>query len=220
MLDARRPKSLLEIGVLRGANTIKLLEWCAENGASLTSIDPVRWEGDLPGEVKRPLEGYKYKRGQKEYEDVVVVPGYIETVYRRGLDKYWTCLKVRSLDYLQSSSFSAFDMYLIDGDHNYFTVSKELRLIHAKSRIGDALLFNDVAGTWARKDQYYDSTFIPPEYIEGTKQGVLTALKDFLVSVSQKWLWWRTGCPYRFKILTRRNDGLALLERVGPVSCP
>ena len=202
--------------MLLGANTLKLLEWCAESGASLTSIDPVAWEGDLPDAVKRPLEGYKYKRGQKEFDDIVVIPRYLETVYRSGLDQYWTCLKVRSLDYLQSSTFGAFNMYLIDGDHNYFTVLNELRLIHTGGKIGDVLLFNDVVGTWARKDLYYDPSLIPDEWRDGPQQGVLTAIEDFLDSVSQKRLWWRTGCPYHFRILMRRHNGLGLLERVGP----
>ncbi|MFQ5801482.1 MAG: class I SAM-dependent methyltransferase [Candidatus Methylomirabilales bacterium] len=218
LLDVRRPKSLLEVGVLRGANTLKLLEWCAQNGASLTSLDPLGWEGNLPDEIKQPFEGYKYKRGQKQFADMVVVPEYLEIVYRQGLDQHWICLKMRSLEYLQSPSFAGFDMYLIDGDHNYFTVSNELRLIHEKGKIGDVLLFNDVVGRWARQDLYYDPTFIPNEYRGGPRQGVLTAIEDFLDSLSRRRLWWRLDCPYRFKIVTRRHDGLGLLERVRPAN--
>jgi predicted O-methyltransferase YrrM len=214
LLNARRPKSLLEIGVLRGANTLKLLEWCAENGASLTSIDPVGWEGNIPEGIKKPLEGYKHKRGNEQFQGIALNPEHLETVFRRGLDHCWTCLKVRSVEYLQSPMFTGFDFYLIDGDHNYYTVSSELRLIHNRAKVGDIMLFHDVAGTWARRDQYYDFTLIPSEYTRGTKQGVLTAIRDFLDSLSQRRLWWRMNCPYRFKILTRRTHGLGLLERM------
>ena len=215
LLDARRPSTLLEIGIHSGHNTLKLLQWCAESGAHLTSLDPVQWEGDLPEEVKRSYPGYKYKRGQKNFENFEIRPEPVEAIFRTGLNRYWTCMKVRSLDYLASPQFTGFDVYLIDGDHNHYTVSNELRLIHAKALNHPVLLFNDVAGTWARKDQYYDPTFIPNEFCDGPKQGVLTAIEDFLDSISEKRLFWRVRCPYRFKMITRKHNGLGLLEHVG-----
>ena len=109
ILDARKPKTLLEIGVLRGDSTLKLLEWCAANGAHLTSLDPVAWEGGLPEEVKQPMPGYEYKRGQAGFEDWSIVPLALEEVFKRGLDHHWTCRKTRSLDYLGSEEFIGFD---------------------------------------------------------------------------------------------------------------
>jgi len=213
ILDEYKPKTLLEIGVLRGVGTLQLLEWCGENGAHLTSIDPVAWEGDIPEQFKPPFEGYKYKRGQKEFDDYVMVPNGLEETFRLGLDRYWTCCKERSLDYLASSEFHGFDLYLIDGDHNYYTVTRELDLIHKYFNPGNVLLFNDVAGNCARRDLYYDPEFIPAEYIGGRKQGVLTAINDFLDSLSEKWLWRRKNCPYDFRILTKEHDGLGVLTR-------
>lgn len=218
ILDEYRPKTILEIGVLYGATTIKLLKWCSGTGAQLTSLDPVRWEGDLPEEIKQAVPGYKYKRGQEQFENVTIVPHYLEEVYREGLQSNWTCLKMRSLDYLSSATFAGVDLYLIDGDHNYYTVSNELCLIHGKTRAQHVVLLNDVVGWCTRHDQYYDPTFIPAEHVGGHKQGVLTAVEDFLDSLSQRRLWWRVNCPYRFKILTRKHDGLAILEGVGDVA--
>lgn len=213
-LDERKPKMLLEIGVLRGDNTLRLLEWCSVNDAHLTSLDPVAWEGDLPEEVKRPMEGYKYKRGQDSFEDHQIVPEALEEVFRRGLGRYWTCIKTRSLDYLDSPDFQAADVYIIDGDHNYYTVSKELELIHQRGHPGDVVLFNDVAGTWSRKDLYYDPEFIPAEYLGGSRQGVLTAIENFLDRLSRKRLWMRKDCPYEFRIVTKKHFGLGVLKRV------
>ena len=213
ILDERKPKTILEIGVLRGECTLKLLEWCSANGAHLTSLDPVTWEGDLPDEVKLPLQGYKYKRGQSGFEDWTIVPKGIEEVFRRGLDVHWTCVKKRSLDYLGSPEFSGSEVYLIDGDHNYYTVSRELELIHRHRNPQDILLFNDISGVWARRDHYYDPEFIPDEWIGGRKQGVLTAIHDFLDGLSQKRLWWRKSCPYRFRIVTRKHCGLGVLTQ-------
>lgn len=212
-LDQRKPKTLLEIGVLRGETTLKLLGWCSENDAHLTSLDPVAWEGELPDQVKQPMAGYKYKRGQKEFEDWTIVPTGLEEVFKQGLDRYWTCHKTRSLDYLDSPEFTGFDAYLIDGDHNYYTVTRELDLIHRYCKVGDTLLFNDVSGVWARKDLFYDPDFIPPEYIESEKHGVLTAINDFLDSLSQKRLWMRRNCPYDFRILTKKHYGFAVMTR-------
>ena len=54
-------------------------------------------------------------------------------------------------------------MVIIDGDHNYFTVSEELRLI-AERAAGAALpllLFHDVGWPHARRDDYYAAERIP-----------------------------------------------------------
>jgi|tagenome__1003787_1003787.scaffolds.fasta_scaffold20979144_4 hypothetical protein len=55
------------------------------------------------------------------------------------------------------------DAVVIDGDHNYWTVSEELRLI--AERAGDAelplLLFHDVSWPHARRDDYFDASQIP-----------------------------------------------------------
>lgn len=214
ILEERQPQTILEIGVLRGDTTLKLLEWCSSNDAQLTSLDPVSWEGELPDKVKEPWPGYQYKRGQPDFDDWVIVPVGVEEVFRRGLESNWTCIKTRSLDYMSSPDFKGFDFYLIDGDHNHYTVTRELELIKPYFKSNDALLFDDVSGPWARKDMYYDPDFIPPEHYKGRRQGVLTAINDFLDSNGKKRLWMRKNCPYQFKMLTRKRYGLGLLTRV------
>jgi hypothetical protein len=58
------------------------------------------------------------------------------------------------------------DAVVIDGDHNYFTVSEELRLIaeRAAGRELPLLLFHDVCWPHARRDDYYSPELIPDEY--------------------------------------------------------
>jgi hypothetical protein len=55
------------------------------------------------------------------------------------------------------------DAVIIDGDHNYFTVSRELRLI--AERAGDGglplLILHDVGWPHARRDSYYEPERIP-----------------------------------------------------------
>lgn len=211
ILNKYKPETILEIGVLRGESTLKLLEWCSENGSHLTSLDPVEWSGELPDSVKKPMPGYKYKRGQSGFEEWVITPQGLEEVFRRGLDSYWTCVKTRSLDYFESPDFRGFGFYVIDGDHNHYTVTRELEFIDQYFRQGDVVLFNDVAGIWAKKDLYYDPDNIPPQFVGGKKQGVLTAVKDFLDGKSDKFLWFRRHCPYHFKILTKKHYGLGIM---------
>ena len=57
------------------------------------------------------------------------------------------------------------DAVIIDGDHNYFTVREELRLI-ASAAGGDLplLLFHDVGWPHGRRDDYYDPTQVPAEH--------------------------------------------------------
>jgi hypothetical protein len=58
------------------------------------------------------------------------------------------------------------DLALIDGDHNYFTVSRELELIHAawveRDKRGLVLL-HDVGFPCAERDMYYSPERIPSE---------------------------------------------------------
>jgi hypothetical protein len=66
------------------------------------------------------------------------------------------------------------DAVVIDGDHNYYTVSEELRLI--AERAGDArlplLLFHDVAWPHARRDDYYDPELVPPAHRQPIAEGI------------------------------------------------
>jgi hypothetical protein len=59
----------------------------------------------------------------------------------------------------------AADAYIVDGDHNYYTVAEELRLIAAAG--GDRmplLLCHDVGWPHARRDSYYTPEAIPAEH--------------------------------------------------------
>jgi hypothetical protein len=59
------------------------------------------------------------------------------------------------------------DAWLIDGDHNWYTVYNELRKIHAVCRRdGKPLLvfLHDIAWPWARRDLYYAPEQIPAAF--------------------------------------------------------
>jgi Methyltransferase domain len=55
------------------------------------------------------------------------------------------------------------DVIIIDGDHNYFTVSQELRAIGDRAPGAELplLLFHDVCWPHGRRDDYFDAQLIP-----------------------------------------------------------
>jgi hypothetical protein len=99
---------------------------------------------------------------------------------------------------------------IVDGDHNYYTVSEELRLIAAWDGELPLLLFHDVCWPHGRRDDYYAAEQIPAEHRRpiaeggglfpgepgirpgglpyraaaaregGARNGVLTAVEDFV----------------------------------------
>jgi hypothetical protein len=77
------------------------------------------------------------------------------------------------LDLIRETSLAALpalpelpDAVVIDGDHNYFTVFEELRLIGERAPGAELplLLFHDVAWPHGRRDDYFDAEQIPEEF--------------------------------------------------------
>src|SRR4051794_36883688 len=62
------------------------------------------------------------------------------------------------------ASVAPADAYLIDGDHNYWTVSRELEALYADGQAPLAVL-HDVGWPCARRDQYYAVDALPPEAV-------------------------------------------------------
>jgi hypothetical protein len=77
----------------------------------------------------------------------------------------------------------AFDCILIDGDHNWYTVYEELRMISQRKllRPGGVLFFHDIEWPWGRRDMYYQPETIPAEYLHvWTEHGGLVRGKSEL----------------------------------------
>lgn len=74
--------------------------------------------------------------------------------------------KERSLDVL--ADVGPVDVALIDGDHNWYTVSHELELLqrtaHSAGRETPLVLCHDVCWPYGRRDGYYDPATIPAEH--------------------------------------------------------
>ncbi len=79
-------------------------------------------------------------------------------------------IKSNSLDALAPGGPIAdgpqFDCIVLDGDHNWYTVFNELRLIRERRlvRPGGFIFLHDVDWPYARRDLYYQPATIPPEF--------------------------------------------------------
>lgn len=65
------------------------------------------------------------------------------------------------------------DAVIIDGDHNYYTVSEELKALAARAVDGELplILLHDVCWPHARRDDYFSPEAIPAEYRQPTFEG-------------------------------------------------
>ena len=179
LLEIAGIRSATEIGSESGVTSELLVARMHEaGGGRLVIVDPDALEVPAPDDVQR-----------------TVVRGYSPA----------------ALDGLEPT-----DLYLIDGDHNHWTVSRELETIAAAAQgreVFPLLLLNDVSWPAARRDQYYAPDRLPAEVVHpysfelgavpgesplaasgfrgegsfayaleegGPRNGVLTALEDFL----------------------------------------
>ena len=149
--------------------------------------------------------------------------------------------KGNSLDVLPNIR-EVYDCILIDGDHNWYTVYNELRLIRLRGLLspGGMIFLHDVGWPFGRRDMYYQPETIPAEYRHpylqkgiakdssdlqdsstmssrynnatgagGIKNGVLTAVEDFLRDYPGAYNFCRVRVGFGLGILQYRQNRLA-----------
>ncbi len=176
---------ICQIGVSEGKDTDKLLR---VQNVHLTLIDPCLDE-DLVS---------KYRN----YPNVEVCKGL-------------------SLEILPTMKKS-YDCILIDGDHNWFTVFNELIAIEAMNllRNGGAIFLHDVSRPYGRRDMYYLPDTIPPSYVHpyakdsgyatalhenGPKNGVLTAVEDFVNQQNEMYMFLKFDVFHGLGLLVKQH---------------
>lgn len=79
------------------------------------------------------------------------------------------------------------DVILIDGDHNWYTVYNELKLIeknYTKSNKYPLVLFHDICWPYGRRDLYYNPETIPEEYMHPyAEKGILPNQKELVSEI-------------------------------------
>ncbi len=213
LLEALAPSSVVEIGAEHGKMTRRLVELCAPRGAVVHAVDPA------------PL--FDVAAWEKELAPTLRVH------------------RAKSLDALPS--IERFDAVLIDGDHNWYTVLAELRLVERLARERGheqpLVLLHDVAWPYGRRDLYYDPESIPAEHLRpfakrgispvaselceaggmnahlcnalvegGPRNGVLTAVEDYLAETAQELSFARIPAAFGLGILLPRSRSAASPE--------
>jgi hypothetical protein len=179
-LDAVGARSVIEVGAFMGELTRLLLRWADDTGASVIAIDTA------PHHDLEALEA--------AHDNLRLV---------------------RANSHVALAELPLGDAIILDGDHNYYTVSEELRIIAERAaeqqRRLPLLLLHDVGWPHGRRDDYYVPERIPAEHRQplaraglypgepgtyhggipcdnpaahegGARNGVLTAVEDFIAS--------------------------------------
>ena len=96
----------------------------------------------------------------------IIDPGYDCDLAKKFSERNnLTVMKAVSLKGL-SQVQSSFDCIFIDGDHNWYTVYNELKIIaeHNLLKAGGTIFFHDVGWPYGRRDMYYTPELIPAEF--------------------------------------------------------
>lgn len=89
-------------------------------------------------------------------------PSLSEAATQEPAGEKITFLKSPSLQALKHLAPQS--VYFVDGDHNFYTVLNELRLIFSHSENYPVVFLHDVGWPWGRRDQYCSPENIPPEF--------------------------------------------------------
>ena len=193
-----RPVRILEIGVDRGQTALPLLN-------NLTTLNiPFVWYGidirldDNFAQQIMMMEGMSFPSTLESAEHHVwsvntdVHDGSSNFFYLIG--NSFEVLDAWAMFSEQVKPLEKFDLVLIDGDHNYETVSHELSHLDMLTHDYSLVVCDDVYGRHMAKDSFYVDT-IAHKNVSGHKdlsrgaerQGVDHALSDYLMNTGKEW---------------------------------
>jgi predicted O-methyltransferase YrrM len=163
LFDLRHTPNVLEVGVDRGVSYITLATFLARTKQSfnIIGVDVLIQE-----QVQIMAQNLDVSEAQRLY------------VLQEN--------SLTALPKLARQFVEGFDLVLLDGDHNYYTVNEELKHLESLTRPGSLVIIDDYEGRWSERDLWYSTR---PEYvdvkdaskpIEGDKHGVKLAVDEFL----------------------------------------
>lgn len=149
--------------IFKSESVRRIVEVGAQNGYNTAKL--LSYVKEYGGELYSvdPFPNFDYKQMEEEN------PGLFHMC--KGL----------SLDYL--SKIDPCDAYLLDGDHNWYTVYHELSLLHQVCKDRDPIIFiHDIGWPYARRDLYYNPENIPQKYQKNYKRGGMLPGQNDLVA--------------------------------------
>ena len=175
-INEHRVPSVLEIGVDKGQTFVPLLSYLTNNCEKFTlyGID-IKIQSSLQVMLELMTEDLA---GEDEIHDL--------KMFRRSSLEILPELFEHMKNHGESGLF---DVILIDGDHNYYTVEKEIRYCASLLRNGGVIVVDDYSGNGENENEYFSeisgyennelATKREETEIEG-KVGVRQAIDDFL----------------------------------------
>jgi len=165
--------TVLEVGIDRGVTLIPLTAFLAATKKEFVVIG-------IDVMVQEPLQLTMQGLGLQEQQRLFLIQG-------------------NSLEVLPQlvKQQIKFDVLLLDGDHNYHTVSRELEHLEDLTYPHSIVIIDDYEGRWADRDLWYAQR---PEYeknefvtqpVESEKHGVKPAVDEFLAAHPE----WKTARP-------------------------
>lgn len=161
LAGVQSPK-VLEVGLDRGVTTIPVITFLARvhKNFEFTGVDVLLQES-----LVITLNNIDYFEGQKVFlnqgNSLEILPAL-----SKGGHKY--------------------DLILIDGDHNYYTVKKELEHLTSLSTDNTVVIIDDYHGRWSDRDMWYsdrpgyEGVDVTTKPVETEKHGVKPAVDEFL----------------------------------------
>lgn len=153
---------VLEVGVDRGVSFITLTTFLARTRESFASIGV---DIKIQEQVQIMLANLDLQASQQSYliEDnsLTVLPKMIEQNMK-------------------------FDLVLLDGDHNYHTVSKEMSLLSSLVTENSLIVIDDYDGRWSNRDLWYaerpdyETVSVATKPVSTDKTGVQPAVDEWL----------------------------------------
>lgn len=132
----------------------------------------------------RKLLEFCERHGAKLYV-IDPLPKYDVAAWQERYGEHLVFHRALSLDALPA--IDRFDVVLIDGDHNWYTVFNELKLIEERCKASShpfpLVMLHDVGWPYGRRDLYYDPDNIPDKYLKpyekkGIRPGSVNLVED------------------------------------------
>tara|TARA_R100000278_G_scaffold120778_1_gene103539 strand:- start:400 stop:1020 length:621 start_codon:yes stop_codon:yes gene_type:complete len=127
--------------------------------------------------------------------DILVRDDLLNTICFMGLKNQKNIFlhEMNSFEFLKNNT-NTYDIILIDGDHNYYTVSNELSYLNKISHKNTVVIVDDYYGKFATEDSFYSeydhdnyqSNERATKKIITEKNGVKTAVDEF-INLNENW---------------------------------
>lgn len=157
--------SVLEVGLDKGQTMLPLIAWMVRETQSSVYVGIDVMLQDSLGETMKymDVDGKRHRAFVCVGNSMSIMPDFVQREMR-------------------------FDVILLDGDHNYHTVSTELSYIDALLEPGGIVIIDDYHGRWSDKDLWYserpgwENAKDATKRVDTEKHGVKAAVDDFVAA--------------------------------------